>query len=450
MPLSPANYRKTAFTHRRGTAAARPAATDVLAGTIYFSSDTGIIERSTGIVWESYSLPTLTTGSVIFAGVSGELTQDNANLFWDDTNNRLGIKTNVPTVPLDIVNNALTTTLTETLRLANTTVATSGVTRQFSPALIFSGTGWDVDGAVSRTVRAAIYARNLSANIPEPFLSLAFDEGQGGGLIDDIYIGRAIDGGAPDIRFRDGNLIFRNASRGISFVTTPLTDTLDTNFLFSGQLSGSLKLFVFAFASQGYIDIQGNNSGAVAGANPFLNIRGFDPSTTTPMIQMRLRSQSSGTPAAGFGGRLLFQNHSTTTINQDAATIDAIWSVATHASRSCDIVINLVDNATALAEKFRFRSTGLLTFGGITSSQPAIKPNSTVLEVRLADDSDYTNLKAKELVISSGTVMMRSSAAMTDGAAAQAGTLLNAPTVGNPTKWIPFDDNGTTRFIPAW
>lgn len=32
-----------------------------------------------------------TEGSVLFAGASGALAQDNANLFWDDTNNRLGI-----------------------------------------------------------------------------------------------------------------------------------------------------------------------------------------------------------------------------------------------------------------------------------------------------------------------------------------------------------------------
>lgn len=28
--------------------------------------------------------------------------------------------------------------------------------------------------------------------------------------------------------------------------------------------------------------------------------------------------------------------------------------------------------------------------------------------------------------------------------------LTNAPRSGNPTKWIPVNDNGTTRYIPAW
>jgi hypothetical protein len=48
------------------------------------------------------TVPPLTVGSVLFAGPSGAIAQDNANLFWDDTNNRLGIGTIVPDVNLDI------------------------------------------------------------------------------------------------------------------------------------------------------------------------------------------------------------------------------------------------------------------------------------------------------------------------------------------------------------
>jgi hypothetical protein len=43
-----------------------------------------------------------TTGSVVFAGASGTYSQDNANFFWDDTNNRLGIGTASPDVKLTI------------------------------------------------------------------------------------------------------------------------------------------------------------------------------------------------------------------------------------------------------------------------------------------------------------------------------------------------------------
>lgn len=37
-----------------------------------------------------------------------------------------------------------------------------------------------------------------------------------------------------------------------------------------------------------------------------------------------------------------------------------------------------------------------------------------------------------------------------NGAGVAAATLTNAPAAGDPTKWIPIDDNGTTRYIPAW
>lgn len=45
---------------------------------------------------------TFTLGSVVFAGASGVYTQDNANFFWDDTNNRLGIGTASPTSDLSL------------------------------------------------------------------------------------------------------------------------------------------------------------------------------------------------------------------------------------------------------------------------------------------------------------------------------------------------------------
>lgn len=46
--------------------------------------------------------------------------------------------------------------------------------------------------------------------------------------------------------------------------------------------------------------------------------------------------------------------------------------------------------------------------------------------------------------------LIDSSVNLTNGAGAALGTLGNAPSMGNPTKWIPIDDNGTTRYIPAW
>lgn len=44
----------------------------------------------------------LTPGSVVFAGASGEYAQDNANLFWDDSANRLGIGLTTPSQQIHV------------------------------------------------------------------------------------------------------------------------------------------------------------------------------------------------------------------------------------------------------------------------------------------------------------------------------------------------------------
>jgi hypothetical protein len=48
-----------------------------------------------------FTLPSLTTGSVLFSNGT-TIAQDNANLFWDDTNNRLGVGTTSPDYPLEV------------------------------------------------------------------------------------------------------------------------------------------------------------------------------------------------------------------------------------------------------------------------------------------------------------------------------------------------------------
>jgi hypothetical protein len=48
-----------------------------------------------------FNLPSLTAGSVLFSNGT-TISQDNANFFWDDTNNRLGIGTTTPAYTIDI------------------------------------------------------------------------------------------------------------------------------------------------------------------------------------------------------------------------------------------------------------------------------------------------------------------------------------------------------------
>lgn len=54
------------------------------------------------------------------------------------------------------------------------------------------------------------------------------------------------------------------------------------------------------------------------------------------------------------------------------------------------------------------------------------------------------------ITIPGGATFLTTNTALTDGVGASAGTITNAPSIGNPTKWIGINDNGTTRYIPAW
>ena len=84
----------------------------------------------------------LTVGSIPFATTDGYLTSS-ANLFWDNTNTRLGIGTATPNSELNINTTGLGVTINDGsgLNLSNTTAAINGL-QQMSPTLKWSGRGW--------------------------------------------------------------------------------------------------------------------------------------------------------------------------------------------------------------------------------------------------------------------------------------------------------------------
>lgn len=59
-------------------------------------------------------------------------------------------------------------------------------------------------------------------------------------------------------------------------------------------------------------------------------------------------------------------------------------------------------------------------------------------------------LGATSLRSSETGALVRTGVSLTNGAGVGAGTISNAPSAGNPTKWIPIIDNGTTRYLPTW
>ena len=111
-------------------------------------------------------------------------------------------------------------------------------------------------------------------------------------------------------------------------------------------------------------------------------------------------------------------------------------------------------------EGMRVDSTQTVTLGGAYTA-PALKvipvaSQNRSVTVTGSNSGNPTigvsggNLACSAALVLSQTTLLETSVALTNGAGAAAGTLLNAPAVGNPTKWIPINDNGTVRYIPAW
>lgn len=94
-------------------------------------------------------------------------------------------------------------------------------------------------------------------------------------------------------------------------------------------------------------------------------------------------------------------------------------------------------------------STGALT-GTLTPDAAIARQGVGVLEVNSSVAGTLRDLRVRDIISSDTAFLHKTIGTLADGAAAQLGTLATAPLAGNPTKWIPIDDNGTTRYIPAW
>ena len=81
-------------------------------GAITLAGTLGVANGGTG------TTTAFTAGSVVFAGASGVYSQDNANFFWDDTNNRLGIGTATPAAKLSVAGNQINTVADEIYAIA--------------------------------------------------------------------------------------------------------------------------------------------------------------------------------------------------------------------------------------------------------------------------------------------------------------------------------------------
>jgi hypothetical protein len=144
-----------------------------------------------------------------------------------------------------------------------------------------------------------------------------------------------------------------------------------TGSVAAARLPGSFSGFANPSASIGLSAVNGSATTAMrSDAAPALNqaitptwtgqhtFKFSDSGTNAFTDVFTVGHNSSGTPAASFGGSVLFNLQSSTTADQNAARIGVLWTTATHASRTSAFDIQLVNNAGSLASVARFFASG--------------------------------------------------------------------------------------------
>jgi len=115
----------------------------------------------------------------------------------------------------------------------------------------------------------------------------------------------------------------------------------------------------------------------------------------------------------------------------------ALRDQAASAVNIAQAMIDDLNNAPSFQQGYDYNPAAVSETGG------------TIDNIAIGNTTPSTG-KFTDITNGNIAALIKTSVVMNNGAAAAAGTLLNAPTAGNPTKWIPISDNGTIRYIPAW
>jgi hypothetical protein len=330
----------------------------------------------------------LTTGSVGFIGASGALLQDNANFFWDDTNNRLGLGTNAPTTALDVFGSGIIGRINGTSTNNAYLGFASAGTNKWSVGNVQSDHRFRIfSEANSAELVSVLQTGEFGIGIANPTTKFHID-GAASALIANLDANVSV---AKSVSFRSDNsnrfnievsgtesgsnagadLFIRRYSDAGSLIDTPLTITRSTgNATFSGIL---ITPQVKAATSAG-LSINANSGTQVAdfGAGGSANITFF--------------GGLSGTSAS-------FSSTATAT-----AFIPSSATVPTNGMYLS--AANTLDFATNTTNRLSISSTGAATFNGnltITGTQPSSIINYT-------DATSYANLIFTELGTNKGII----------------------------------------------
>jgi hypothetical protein len=224
---------------------------------------------------------------------------------------------------------------------------------------------------------------------------------------------------------------------GNSTVTGTLTVTSTINsqtISAAANFTGTVTVATGLTVSAGGVAVTGNST--ITGT-----LGGITTLTATNLVgTLSTAAQPNITSVGTLAGCSVSQQLSVAGAANGAAL--AISSAAAHTLNS-GFAINIAQTWNGAAQTFR------MIYGALTDTASAADSAFLCFDVGV-QTRVFAVRKNGLIETGQGTLIRNNSAGFTNGAAAASGTLTNAPAAGNPTKWIPIDDNGTTRYIPAW
>lgn len=343
------------------------------AGTITMAGTLGVTNGGTGTTTQ------FTQGSVVFAGASGVYSQDNSNLFWDDTNNRLGIGTS-PSARLDVNNG----TASESIFIARdngtavVTIADGGDTT-IAPVSGHTGDALTITGGtlVSQKSALTITGAFTSANTPpnvEAGLNVAITGTNG--------VNQYQTAGAFSLVSSSGVARYQ----GI-YVITDLSSTGTQSADFSTGFSGNYGAFFQAYGA--------NTSGDYVGS---LGIADGTSQTRSKGLVGLARANSGF--SIGVHGRAATYT--------SAATIGGAFDLYTSGNNPSTSAALIADNAAIAAPIFLGRDNGSTVFTVADGGNVGIGSSAT-------SPSAIFSVQEKLIIDTNGRLTKYNNAAPTDG-----------------------------------
>ncbi len=122
------------------------------------------------------------------------------------------------------------------------------------------------------------------------------------------------------------------------------------------------------------------------------------------------------------------------------------------------IVTGFIGNTDAASTYLNLPAHGTpVTFIGRTATDVTLVINGAAAQSADLQQWNVNGGTALAKITKDGSIysskadfILHSLSTITGGATGNTPTLTAGPVTGNPTKWLPYDDNGVTRYIPSW